>query len=110
MRYIRDDGIPAYYYPDFILKTNEKIYLIETKATRDIHNENVRRKENATLSYLRKINDVPANLRQERIWEYVLLSEDKFYSYTKNNANIKEILEASKILDVKTRGNQVAIF
>ena len=110
MRYIRDDWIPSYYYPDFILKTDEKIYLIETKATRDINNENVRRKENATLSYLIKINDLPANLRQERIWEYVLLSEEKFYSYTKNNANIKEVLENSKILDLKTRWNQVAIF
>ncbi len=110
MRYIRDDGIPSYYYPDFILKTDEKIYLVETKATRDMNNQNVRRKENATLSYLRKINDLPPNFRQERIWEYVLLSEDKFYIYTKNNANIKEILESSKILDLKGNWNQVAFF
>lgn len=110
MRYIRADWIPSYYYPDFIVKTDEKIYLVETKATDNINNENVRRKENATISYLRKINELPENLRQNRLWEYILLSEDKFYTLSKNNANIIEILENSKILDLKSKWNQVAIF
>jgi len=110
MRYIRADWIPAYYYPDFIIKTSEKIYLVETKSTDNINNENVRRKENATISQIQKINNLEPSLRDSRLWEYVLLSEDKFYSYAKNNANILEILESSKILDLKTRWNQVAIF
>lgn len=110
MRYIRDDWIPAYYYPDFIIKTASKIYLVETKATRDINNQNVRRKENSTIAYLKRVNELDWNLRQNRIREYVLLSEDKFYSYKKNNANIEEILESSKVLDLKIQGNQVAIF
>jgi type III restriction enzyme len=110
MRYIREDWIPSYYYPDFVVKTSEKIYIVETKATKDINNENVRRKEASTISQLQKINDLPENLRENKTWEYVLLSEDKFYSLVKNNANIIEILENSKILDLKTKWNQVAIF
>lgn len=110
MRYIRDDWIPSYYYPDFIIKTKEKIYLVETKATKDINNENVRRKEFSTISYLNKINELPNNLREDKIWEYVLLSEEKFYSYKKKWSNIIEMLESAKILDLKTTKNQVAIF
>jgi hypothetical protein len=49
-----------------------------------MNNENVKRKKNATLTYISRINKLPENLRGNRIWEYVLLSEEKFYSYKKN--------------------------
>ena len=110
MRYIQESWIPAYYYPDFIVKTKEKIYLVETKATSNMNNENVKRKKNATLTYISRINKLPESLRWGKIWEYVLLSEDKFYSYKKNWANIVEMLEAAKLLDLKTMWWQVAIF
>ena len=36
--YIRDDGMLSNYYPDFIVRIEDKIYLVETKAERDLKN------------------------------------------------------------------------
>jgi len=96
-RYIRHDGIPAYYYPDFIVKTNETIYLVETKWTSSIADENVKRKKVSAMNYVERINNLPDALRWNRKREYVLLSEDRFYTYRNNWATIKEMLESVKL-------------
>ncbi len=101
-RYIRHDWIPAYYYADFIVKTHEKIYLVETKGTSSIADENVKRKKISATNYIERINNLPEKLRSHRIREYVLLSEDRFYTYKNNNATIQEMLESAKLQgDVK---------
>jgi len=32
LRYVKEDGLPAFYYPDFLVRCGSNIYLLETKA------------------------------------------------------------------------------
>ena len=82
-RYIRSDGIPAY-YPDFIIKTEEKVFLVETKATTNLQDENVIRKKVSARSTIQRINTLDESLRDYREREYVLLGEERFYTYQRN--------------------------
>lgn len=100
-RYIRSDGIPAYYYPDFIVKTDDKIFLVETKWTSSLQDENVKRKKISARNYIERINKLESELRENRLWEYALLGEDRFYTYQKNWGNIKEMLESTKLQENK---------
>ena len=43
--YIRDDGLLAQYYPDFLVKIKDKIYLVETKAEKDLNAQNVKTRD-----------------------------------------------------------------
>ncbi|MEE1021044.1 MAG: DEAD/DEAH box helicase family protein [Bacteroidales bacterium] len=93
--YLRDDGIIAWYSPDFIVKTKEKIYIIETKATNNISQPNVRAKKTAAVSWCKSINALSQDKRMDREWEYVLLSENVFYSYKGTGADIEDICKRS---------------
>ena len=43
--YVRTDGFLSLYYPDFLVKTGEKVYVIETKSEKDLNDPNVRQKK-----------------------------------------------------------------
>lgn len=43
--HVRDDGMLSNYHPDFIVRIDGKIYLVETKAERDLKDVNVRQKD-----------------------------------------------------------------
>ena len=102
--YIRNDGLLSLYYPDFIVVTNEKVYVIETKGQDRINDENVKQKQLATLAWCSKINSILAANRMDKVWEYVLLSENHFYSYKNNGATITEICELAKVSEANVRG------
>ena len=95
---MRADGIAADYVPDFIVKTENIVYLIETKATKDMKDENVLRKEKSALYNLEQINKLDASFRENGTWVYALLSEDRFYRYSKNGANIHEMCATVKLV------------
>ena len=95
--YMRADGLMATYHPDFIVGTKDKIYLIETKGNDKVQDKNVRQKQTATVEWTRKINELNAKERMNRRWEYVLLSEDNFYSLSANGATITDICERCKV-------------
>ena len=102
--YIREDGLLARYYPDFIVKIENTIYIVETKADKDINSPNVQRKRIATLDMLEKINQLSPDDRMNSQWKYVLLGEKTFYRHLKNKASIKDILEYSIITEDKAKG------
>ncbi len=102
--YIREDGMLAHYFPDFILKVNNKIYLVETKADRDLNNENVLQKRRATLEWIEKINKLKSEDRMNCDWFYVLLGENTFYSMSEKGATTEEILEYAKMNKGKIEG------
>ena len=102
--YIRNDGLISLYHPDFILVTNEKVYVIETKGQDKIKDENVKQKQLATLAWCSKINKVLPENRMGKIWEYILLSENHFYSYKTNGATITEICELAKVSEANVKG------
>jgi len=103
LNYIRNDGMLSSYYPDFIVKVNSSIYLVETKATKDINDANVRQKELAALDWLNKINELKPDDRMECEWNYTLLGENTFYSLRDKGASIKDIMEFAKLTQQKVK-------
>lgn len=103
--YIRDDGMLATYHPDFIVKTKDKIYIIETKGNDKINDKNVRSKQRATLQWLRRVNALPEEERMSRTWEYVLLSEDNFYSLSGSGASLEDICNHCRVSASSATGN-----
>ena len=102
--YIRTDGLLSLYSPDFIVKTGKKIYIIETKADKDLNDPNVKQKQLATLDWIKRINSLDAKERMEREWSYILLGENHFYSLKENNASIEEICELAKVNEATAKG------
>ncbi len=102
-RYIGTDWIPHYYSPDFVVKTAEKIFLVETKSDSAASwDENVLRKKKSAINYLNRINELEPENRDHRQREYVLLNEWRFYMYKNNGWNILEMLDSAKLQEVKT--------
>ena len=104
INYIRTDGILASYYPDFIVKTADKIYLVETKAQKDLKDRNVIQKELGALDWLKRTNELIPSDRMDAAWEYVLLGHNTFYSLREKGASISEMMELSKLTMEKTKG------
>lgn len=102
--YIRDDGLLAHYYPDFMVKIGDKLFIVETKADKDVGNPNVQQKRIATVHWLEKVNELPEEERMNAEWNYVLLGENTFYSMQENGASLKEILEYALITRAKAEG------
>lgn len=98
--YIREDGLLSHYYPDFLVRTSNKVYLVETKAQKDVNNPNVQQKRRATIDWIDKINQLKPEYRLYSQWVYVLLGENTFYELSKKGASTVDILEYEK----KTRG------
>ena len=89
--YFRTDGLMAHYYPDFLVETDEKIFIIETKATKDLKDQNVLQKQKAAIDYVNRINNISPELRDNKTWEYLLLGETQFYSLVSSGADIEDI-------------------
>ena len=95
--YMRKDGLMATYHPDFIVGTERKIYLIETKGNDKLFDKNVRQKQTAAVEWVRKINELKSEERMNREWEYVLISEDNFYGLSSSGATITDICDRCKV-------------
>ncbi|KJR41689.1 type III restriction protein res subunit [Candidatus Magnetoovum chiemensis] len=108
--YIRTDGIISFYYPDFIVKTNNKIYVTETTATKDLQDPNVKQKQLSALEWIQRINKLSETDRMYREWEYVLLGQDHFYTLKNNGASIEEILNLAKLTDLKIKNISGSLF
>ncbi len=102
--YLRNDGILAPYSPDFLVKTKEKIYIVETKAQDNLIQANVKLKQLATLDWTDRVNQLDPKDRMEANWEYVLLGEKTFESLKEKGASIIEIFEYVKITKNKIEG------
>ena len=102
--YIRDDGLLAHYYPDFMVRACDHIYLVETKAEKDMNNQNVKNKKIAAIDWVDKVNELQAEERMNCIWSYVLLSQNTFDQMKKQGANTCDILEYAKLTKAKVRG------
>jgi len=105
--YIRTDGFLSFYYPDFIIKTADNLYLVETKSDKDLRDPNVKQKQLATLDWIKRINELKPEDRMDRKWEYILLGENHFYGLRDNNASIDEIFQLAKINESKVLGKLI---
>ncbi len=102
--YIRTDGLLSLYYPDFLVKTDKKIYVVETKSDKDLQDPNVQQKQVATLDWIKRINELKPEDRMDREWEYILLGQNHFYGLKDNGASIEEILDLAKVTKAAAKG------
>ena len=93
LRYVRSDGMLSSYFPDFMVKTADAVYLVETKAEKDISNINVQAKQRSAFDWVAKINELHPDHRMNAVWKYVLLDDTTFYTLRGQNASVNEILE-----------------
>ncbi len=75
-------GILRNYEVDFIVRTKDKMYLVETKSDKDIGSANVAVKVRAAIAWCEQASTVvpPSEYNQPQEWEYLLLSEGLFKS------------------------------
>ena len=79
-------GILRNYEVDFLVKTADKLYLVEAKADKDIDSQNVAVKARAAVAWCEQASTAspPDGYNQSQMWEYLLLSEGLF----KNNRGL----------------------
>ena len=97
LRYVKDDGLPAFYSPDFLVRTENAIYLAETKAQQQVNHPNVQRKLKAAVAWCERINQLPAEMRGQRTWHYVLLAEAVVYEWQGKGARLAELLDYARL-------------
>ncbi len=56
--YLKADGLPAQYSPDFLVRTNDTVYVVETKAQSALSDENVKRKQRAAIFWCEQVNEL----------------------------------------------------
>ncbi|WP_305804147.1 DEAD/DEAH box helicase family protein [Stenotrophomonas sp. YIM B06876] len=97
LRYVRDDGLPGFYIPDFFVRTGNAVFLVETKAQQQTLHPNVQRKLKAATAWCQRINALPAEHRNGLPWHYALLGESLFWDWRQKGARLEELLEFSRI-------------
>lgn len=95
--YFRTDGLPAPYFPDFLVRTAEGIFLVETKADNMVDDKNVLQKKRAATEWADRVNKLPAKERMSRVWEYLLLKESQFYSLRGGGATFGDIADLCRV-------------
>lgn len=103
LHYIRTDGLLSNYYPDFMVKFAQDIFLVETKAEDSLDNANVRQKQKSALDWCKQISALPEPERMNCIWHYALLDDATFASLSQNNASLMEILRYSELTQNKVK-------
>jgi type III restriction enzyme len=88
LRYVKEDGLPAFYSPDFLVRTNEAIYLVETKAQGQVTTPNVQRKLKAAVAWCNRLNELEAEQRNGLPWHYVMISDTAFYEWQSKGAQL----------------------
>lgn len=107
--YLKSDGMPAQYSPDFLVKTKERIYVVETKAQSGLADANVQRKKRSALSWIHSINALDAGQRSNRMWFYALAGETSLRSYINNGGTASDFL-ATAVLAEKAGDDFGALF
>lgn len=79
--YINTMGHLVPYYPDFIVKTKDSMYIIETKSTKDASTDTDTKRKAISASercfQISRIKNIPSTV-QPRAWNYVLLPQNIF--------------------------------
>jgi len=97
LRYVKDDGLPAFYSPDFLVRTKDAVYLVETKAQQQTIHPNVQRKRKAALAWCGRINALSDEQRGGAPWHYVLLGEEVVLDWQAKGARLAELLDYARL-------------
>ncbi|WP_411727182.1 DEAD/DEAH box helicase family protein [Methyloglobulus sp.] len=96
LRYVKEDGLPASYSPDFLLRTDKAVYLVETKAQGQVTSPNVQRKLKAAAAWCERINRLPEEERANLAWHYVLLGESVFFEWRDKGALLSALCDFAR--------------
>ena len=96
LKYINERGFLARYYPDFIVKTKENVFIVETKGKDRMDNENTQNKLKSAYYFVEKINKFNPEDRDNRTWYYTLLSDQDFYNLIAKNTPIDDMLKLNR--------------
>ena len=97
LRYVKDDGLAAFYSPDFLVRTASAIFLVETKAQQQTNHPNVQRKRKAAVAWCERINQLPPEHRQGLPWHCVLLAEDVVHEWQGKGAHLAQLLDFARL-------------
>ena len=95
--YLKADGMPAQYSPDFLVRTAADVFVVETKAQSALSDENVKRKQRAAIAWCEQINRLDEEDRDHREWHYVLLGETIVHDWKNKNARVSELLDYARL-------------
>lgn len=95
--YLKADGMPALYSPDFLVRTAFDVFVVETKAQSALDDANVRRKEESARGWCSQINSLPPELRDDRDWHYVLAGEKSIREWREKGATASEYLAYARL-------------
>jgi type III restriction enzyme len=109
LRYVKEDGLPAFYSPDFFVRTEQAIYVLETKAQQQTMHPNVQRKLKAALAWCARINGLPEVERGGLPWHYVLLGEDVVHEWQDKGARVADLLEFARLRPVADASMQASL-
>jgi type III restriction enzyme len=97
LRYVRENGLPGFYFPDFLVRTTTGIWLTETKAQDMLIHADVIRKKIAAVAWCERVSKLPQDQRGGRMWNYCLLGEALFYEFRDKGATMEEILQFARV-------------
>ena len=97
LRYVKEDGLPAFYSPDFLVRTADAVYLAETKAQQQTLHPNVQRKLKAALAWCDRINALTDAQRGSPPWHYVLLAENAVTEWQAKGARLAQLLDYARL-------------
>jgi len=106
LRYVKEDGLPAFYAPDFLLRTEQAVYLVETKAQGQVSSSNVQRKLKAAAAWCERINALPEHQRNGLPWHYVLMGENVFWDWRNKGERLATLCAFAKVRDKVTAAAQ----
>ena len=101
-RYIREDGLPAQYIPDFFVRFGSDVYIVETKAQDQVSHGNVVRKQKSALRWVERTNSLPLDKREGITWHYVVLGDAIFYDWRNKRMNLLDILKFAELRNDET--------
>ena len=110
LRYVKEDGLPAFYSPDFLVRTETAIYLVETKAQQQTIHPNVQRKLKSATAWCERINSLLPEQRDGLPWHYVLLGESLFRDWRSKGARLGDLLEFARVRPVANASLQAGLF
>ncbi|MEG2386873.1 MAG: restriction endonuclease subunit R, partial [Aurantimicrobium sp.] len=107
--YLKADGMPAQYSPDFLVKTSDRVYVVETKSQSGLSDQNVLRKQRSAVSWCERINSLSPDQRGDRTWHYVLAGESVVRNNMNNGARCSDYLNISRLIE-DDRGDAGQLF
>lgn len=97
--YLKADGMPAQYSPDFLVRTSDRVYVVETKAQTGLADINVQRKRKSAVAWCERINQLSTDQRDNRSWHYVLAGESGLRKHIDNGGTLVDFLNFSRLVN-----------